>query len=79
MLERHGYVATVTLNRPQKLNAVTPAMAERIETLVGEISRDEQIRAVLIKGAGQRLGSRLIPESCVESPGTTHVVSAQCI
>jgi enoyl-CoA hydratase/carnithine racemase len=54
LLERDGYVATVTLNRPQKLNAVTPAMAERIEALVGEISRDEQIRAVLIKGAGDR-------------------------
>jgi enoyl-CoA hydratase len=53
-LVKDGFVAEIVLNRPAKLNAVTPAMAARIEVLCREADRDDGVRAVLIRGAGER-------------------------
>lgn len=49
-----GQVATITLNRPQKLNAVTPAMAEAIVGHVTRCNGDDQVRAVIVTGAGEK-------------------------
>jgi enoyl-CoA hydratase len=51
---RDGQVATITLNRPAKLNAVTPAMAARITELVLASDADAEIRALVLTGAGDR-------------------------
>lgn len=48
------YVATVTLNRPDKLNAMSVAMDRRLNELVFEINNDDDVRAVLLTGAGGR-------------------------
>lgn len=48
------YVATITLNRPQKLNAVTPAMAEAIATHVAHCNGSDAVRAVILTGVGER-------------------------
>lgn len=45
-------VATVTLNRPDVSNALNPEMARDLHRGLGEISRDEILRCVVIKGAG---------------------------
>lgn len=47
-------VAEITLNRPQKHNAVTPEMAAALHDYAARIDRDDDIRAVLLKGAGER-------------------------
>src|SRR5687768_17857188 len=47
-------IATITLNRPQKLNAVTPDMAEAIVTHVERCNRDDGVRCVIVTGAGER-------------------------
>lgn len=47
-------VAEITINRPEKLNAITPEMAAEIARFCVEIDRDDAVRAVLIKGAGER-------------------------
>ncbi|WP_269495849.1 enoyl-CoA hydratase/isomerase family protein [Castellaniella sp. S9] len=47
-------VAHITLNRPRKMNAVTPGMAVRIEACCREADRDDAVRAVLISGSGER-------------------------
>src|SRR5215203_3733028 len=47
-------VATITLNRPQKLNAVTPDMADAIVAHVARCNRDDDVRCVIITGAGER-------------------------
>ena len=47
-------IATIVLNRPQKLNAVTPEMADAIVTLVDRCSRDDGVRCVIVTGAGDR-------------------------
>jgi enoyl-CoA hydratase len=54
LLSIENHVAEIVLNRPQKLNAVTPAMAKRLETLCAEIDRDDAVRVVLLRGAGER-------------------------
>lgn len=49
-----GYVATLTLNRPQKLNAVTPEMADAVVAAVKRCNEDDGIRCVVVTGAGER-------------------------
>jgi enoyl-CoA hydratase/carnithine racemase len=49
-----GHVATITLNRPQKLNAVTPEMADAIVAHVEECNASDVIRCVIVTGAGER-------------------------
>jgi len=49
-----GHIATITLNRPQKLNAVTPEMADAITAAVAECNDSDTIRCVIVTGAGER-------------------------
>ncbi len=49
-----GAVATITLNRPQKLNSVTPEMADAITAHVARCNDDDRIRSVILTGAGDR-------------------------
>ncbi len=48
-----GGVATLTLNRPDKLNAFNPAMHEDIKAALDEVEGDADIRALLLTGAGR--------------------------
>lgn len=52
--EKNGHIATITLNRPQKLNAVTPEMASAIVAAVKECNDSDTIRCVILTGAGER-------------------------
>jgi enoyl-CoA hydratase len=52
-LDRGGAVLTLTLNRPDKLNAIDSPMLDALERLVGLIERDPEIRAVVLTGAGR--------------------------
>ena len=46
-------VATVTLNRPDKLNAFTVEMANELVAVFGRASEDDAVRAVVLTGAGR--------------------------
>jgi enoyl-CoA hydratase/carnithine racemase len=46
-------VATVTLNRPEVLNAVSPQMHSELEELFGEMAYDDTINAIVFTGAGR--------------------------
>jgi enoyl-CoA hydratase len=48
------HVATITLNRPEKLNAATPAMSKAIVEATEECNRNDQIRCVILTGAGAK-------------------------
>ena len=54
LLERDGRVATIVLNRPEKLNALDPAMLDRLDAVLAELDRDPEARAVVVTGAGER-------------------------
>src|SRR5437868_14392651 len=51
---REGGVATVTLNRPQALNAFTLDMYRRFDPMLRAWAEDSSVKAVLIRGAGER-------------------------
>ncbi len=47
-------IATITLNRPEKLNALNPEMLELLESACAEIEAKSEIRVVLLTGAGEK-------------------------
>ena len=49
-----GPVATITLNRPEKLNALTLPMLAALEEALLTIDADPEIRVVVIKGSGAK-------------------------
>ena len=53
-LERDGHVATITLNRPDALNAFDTAQLEALLERLGEVRGDREIRAIVVTGAGGR-------------------------
>jgi enoyl-CoA hydratase/carnithine racemase len=46
-------VATITLNRPDKLNAWTPTMAEELRAAFMRAQGDDNVRAIVLTGAGR--------------------------
>ena len=58
-------IATITLNRPEKLNAYTRTMASEIADAMDRADGDDGVRAVIFTGAGDRAfcaGADLTPE-----------------
>ena len=53
-LERDGPVATVTLNRPAKLNSLTPAMLDQLEQTARELDAEVDVRVVILIGGGEK-------------------------
>jgi enoyl-CoA hydratase/carnithine racemase len=49
-----GPIATVVLNRPEKLNAMTIAMARRLGEIMEACDRDGDLRCVVLRGTGGR-------------------------
>jgi enoyl-CoA hydratase len=52
--QREGGVATLVLNRPDKLNALTKALWREIGEAVRALDADEGVRCVVLRGAGER-------------------------
>ena len=53
LLARDNGLATLTLNAPEKLNAVSRKMIAEIKTCWEELAADTSVRAVLLTGAGR--------------------------
>ena len=47
------YVGEIMLNRPQKHNAMTPKMAAELQAICAAIDRDDTVRVVMLRGAGE--------------------------
>ncbi|TQM13720.1 enoyl-CoA hydratase/isomerase family protein [Pseudonocardia kunmingensis] len=54
LLEVEHRVATITLNRPAKLNAVTPEMSEALVRALRWCDTTDDVRAIVVTGAGER-------------------------
>jgi enoyl-CoA hydratase/carnithine racemase len=57
LYEVTGHVATITLNRPDKLNAWTQVMEREVRSAMEEAAADGEIRAILVTGAGRGFGA----------------------
>ncbi len=48
-----GPVATITLNRPDRLNTIVPPMPDEIEAAVALATRDAEAKVIVVRGAGR--------------------------
>ncbi|MFN8568447.1 MAG: enoyl-CoA hydratase/isomerase family protein [Kouleothrix sp.] len=55
-----GNVGVITLNRPDKLTALTPAMMQELNRLLDQINSDDEVRCPVLTGAMSAF-SRLRP------------------
>ena len=53
ILEKDGGMATITLNTPERLNAMSPQQLLDLVEVCAELGEDEEIRAVVITDAGR--------------------------
>lgn len=53
LLEKEDHIAVMTLNRPDKLNAISGEMREFLPLALQEVQNDEEIRVLIITGAGR--------------------------
>lgn len=64
-LEIEEGIATITLNRPEKMNAYTGVMGQEINAALDQTDADDSVRAVIFTGAGERAfcaGADLTPD-----------------
>ena len=54
LVQRDGATATVVLNRPEKLNALTRPMWRRLGEVFAELGTDAGLRCIVIRGAGTK-------------------------
>lgn len=54
LVTRDGAIATVTLNQPERLNALNKAMWARLGAVMRELSADERLRCIVVRGAGEK-------------------------
>jgi enoyl-CoA hydratase len=57
VLEKIGAVARLTLNRPERANALSAVMLSEIGNALDEIERDAAMRALIVRGAGPAFSS----------------------
>ena len=53
LLERRGAAAILTLNRPEKFNALNDEMMRDLDAATHEVTEDASVRAVMLRGAGK--------------------------
>lgn len=76
LVERDGHVATVVLNRPEKLNALTRPMWRALGEAFDGLSADDAVRCVVVRGAGERAFS---PGNDISEFATQRADKAQAI
>lgn len=54
LLERDGYVATITINRPEQRNAMLSVMWKWLAETMERLNEDNDVRCVVIRGAGEK-------------------------
>ena len=54
LVTRDGVVATVALNKPERLNALNKAMWQRLGELMRELSTENELRCIVLRGAGEK-------------------------
>ena len=57
LYQQHGGIVTLTLNRPESLNAMNEAMMGELERILIELEADAAVRAVVLTGAGRAFSS----------------------
>ena len=68
ILDKKERIATITLNRPERLNAITNKMEEEFIDAIRDVTLDNEVRVVVITGAGRGFCAG---EDLTQRPGET--------
>lgn len=52
--EKKDRIGVLTINRPEKLNALSNELTEELERLLAEVENDEKLRVLVMTGAGEK-------------------------
>ena len=52
-VEQHGHVVVITLNRPERLNAISREMLDELSAKMVEANKDPETRCIVLTGAGR--------------------------
>ena len=81
LVERDGGVATITINRPKVLNALSTATLDELRRAILALKHDDGVRAVIMTGAGDRsfIAGADINELAQQTPigGREHAIRGQ--
>jgi enoyl-CoA hydratase/carnithine racemase len=53
LYDTDGQVATITLNRPERLNTIVPPMPDEFEAAVRDATLDPEVKVIVLRGAGR--------------------------
>lgn len=53
LLDRNGAIATVTLNRPERLNAMNPALLDGLVSTLETLNDEKDVLVIILRGAGR--------------------------
>lgn len=53
-LQQSNFIATITVNRPEKLNALNKQTIQEISNVLDELAGDNQVRVIVITGSGDK-------------------------
>jgi enoyl-CoA hydratase len=53
LYDTDGAIATITLNRPERLNTIVPPMPDELQDAVHRASQDESVKVIVLRGAGR--------------------------
>src|SRR5205085_9101684 len=73
-------VARVTMNRPEKRNALSPDMIRELREAIDRAATDESVRVILLRGAGQDFCAGLdLTGMAEDASAMAHLSDAHCI
>ena len=75
LVEKEGHIAIITLNQPEKLNAMNPQMLQEITQLLAELRRDTATRFVILTGSGRAFSAG----ADISGRGTTPPEAAKAV
>ena len=69
--EKHGPVAEIRLNRPDKLNAVDAQMNEELCAAIDNVEQDNDVRAIILSGNGRAFSAGFDLKFSERDPGVS--------
>jgi enoyl-CoA hydratase/carnithine racemase len=59
LFEKRGHTAWITLNRPERMNAISIPMLDALGAALVEVDRDADMRVIVVTGSGRGFCSGL--------------------
>lgn len=75
-LTHHHNISTIALNRPDKLNALTPQLLGDIRDALSAVAEDSNVRVVVLTGTGRAFCAGADLQSGLPSSGTAEEIGA---